>query len=106
MIETLRQQLAASQAREQQMREQVESAFRDGFRSPETYNDTVLNNEDDAWCRSEAFATLSLPYDTTALEAMIAEAGEVMRERCERESWLMAPVLRSIPGVTLEDLRK
>ena len=49
---------------------------------------------------------MSTTFTPTALSAMIAEAGEVMRERCERESWLMAPVLRSIPEVTLEDLQK
>ena len=81
-------QLAASQAREQQLREVID---RIGITSLDA--------------RQIADDTLTIPQDTTALEAMIAEAGEVMRERCERESWLMAPVLRSIPGVTLEDLK-
>ena len=27
----------------------AEEAFRDGFRSPETYNDVLLNDEDGAW---------------------------------------------------------
>ena len=34
----------------------VEAAFREGFRSPTTYNDTVMNSEDDAWENSEARA--------------------------------------------------
>ena len=34
----------------------VEAAFREGFRSPTTYNDTVMNSEDDAWGNSEARA--------------------------------------------------
>ena len=48
---------------------------------------------------------LVLPADDTALREMIAKAGEVMRLRCERESWLMTPVIRTLPGVTLEDLK-
>ena len=38
----------------------VEAAFRAGFRSPTTYNDTVMNSEDDAWENSEARAKAAL----------------------------------------------
>ena len=38
----------------------VEAAFREGFRSPTTYNDTVMNSEDDAWENSEARAKAAL----------------------------------------------
>lgn len=44
---------------EQQLHVIVESAFREGFRSPETYNDVVLNSEDEAWRKSEAFSVQS-----------------------------------------------
>ena len=65
---------------------------------------------------------LSTPSDTSALEAMIAKAGEKMREKCV--SWLVdnalkqsrdarfrsgiviaAGEIRALPGVTLEDLK-
>lgn len=88
------QQLAASQAREVQLREALQQEY--------DYQFINYEGETAPWVAK----ALALPQDTTALEAMIAEAGEVMRERCERESWLMAPVLRSIPEVTLEDFRK
>lgn len=92
-IESLRQQLATSQAREVQLREALQTELDYQF---DNYREIA------PWISK----ALALPQDTTALEAMIAKASEVMRERCERESWLMAPVLRSIPEVTLEDLRK
>ena len=41
-IITLEQQLAAAQS-------EIESAFREGFRSPATYNDTLVNDEDEEW---------------------------------------------------------
>lgn len=93
----LDEQLAASQAREQQLREALQDA---------------RTADDISYCASGDYftdvidAALALPQDITALSTLIAKAGEVMRERCERESWLMAPVLRSIPGVTMEDLEK
>lgn len=93
-IESLRQQLATSQAREAQLREALQQEY--------DYQFINYEGETAPWVAK----ALALLQDTTALEAMVTEAGEVMRERCERESWLMAPVLRSIPGVTLEDLRK
>jgi len=39
---SLRQQLSAAQS-------EIESAFREGFRSPATYNDVLVNDEDDEW---------------------------------------------------------
>ena len=59
---------------------------------------------------------LALPQDTTALEAMIAKASEVMQERCadacisfgESTDLVFgeefAEEIRALPGVTLEDL--
>lgn len=104
-IEELRKQLAASQAREQQLREALENA-----RGALAYckgggRDNPNLMESTCWHGLAAIDRVSRLADTTALEVMIAKAGEVMRERCERESWLRAPVLRSIPSVTLEDLK-
>jgi hypothetical protein len=98
----LDEQLVASQAREMRLREALKGVPI-GYHGRIAGKDCVCGH-----CESNRRIekARSLPYDTTALEAMIAEAGEVMRERCERESWLMAPVLQSIPEVTLEDLRK
>lgn len=65
---------------------------------------------------------LALPQGTSALEALIAKAGEVMRERCADKCTdpyytpdgfgitgadrRCAEAIRAIPGVTLEDLQK
>lgn len=37
----------------------IEAAFREGFRSPTTYNDTVLNSEDEEWEKSDAKAAIA-----------------------------------------------
>ena len=109
-IEFLRQQLAASQAREVLLREALEDA-----RTADDLN----------YCASGAYFTdvidkaLALPQDTTTLEAMIAKAGEVMRERCAGAVFKQAKYFgynvhaeavrdaaSALPGVTLEDLQK
>ncbi|NMD19129.1 MAG: hypothetical protein GYA76_02445 [Verrucomicrobia bacterium] len=41
-LELAEEQLAAAQS-------EIESAFREGFRSPATYNDVLVNCEDDEW---------------------------------------------------------
>ena len=98
----LDEKLATSQAREVQLREALIGLYRlDEIEHQRYSGDGDVCSE--VQLAREAIAA---PSDTSALEAMIAKAGECMRERCERESWLMAPVLRSIPEVTLEDLRK
>lgn len=59
----------------------------------------------------EVEQALALPQDTSALEAVVQRAGEVMRERCCKEIWYdMEPkqivgVINSLPNVTLEDLK-
>ncbi len=99
--------LAASQAREQKLLNHIALALE--------------------FCDMPAFSiaenlanALALPQDTSALEAVVAKAGEMMRERCAVEAyeWAMAYVvedtapvdnadaIRAIPAVTLEDLRK
>ena len=52
---------------------------------------------------------MSTPFTPTALSAMIAKAGEVMRERCcvelkRLDYWYSADAIRAIPNVTLEEL--
>ena len=106
-------QLAAAQAREQQLRETLEYFF------PAWQKYEPLN-----W-KYRARQALSQPTDTTALQALIQRAGEVMRERCAVEAWnyymdqckkagisrhvfdgwCSANAIRAMPGVTLEDLR-
>ena len=105
MIETLRQQLAASQAREAQLREALLSI-------PICYHSKINGKECACGsCESNHLVekALAQPSDTTALEAMIAKAGEVMRERVmqARGNGNLYPLdIRALPGVTLEDLRK
>lgn len=53
----------------------VEAAFREGFRSPTTYNDTVMNSEDDAWENSEARAEAALAAPQPAADGWIPLAG-------------------------------
>ncbi len=48
-IEDLRRRLADSKAKQEGLSHIVEDAFREGFRSVATYNDTVLNDEDEEW---------------------------------------------------------
>jgi hypothetical protein len=54
---------------------------------------------------------LSLPSDTSALEAMIANAGEKMRDKCVAQGscnlfWPeLETAIRALPGVTLDELK-
>ena len=99
-IESLLRQIAASQAREQQLRETLEYFF------PAWQKYEPLN-----W-KYRVKQALSKPTDTTALSAMITKAGEVMRERAIRSVDLTPYRLvaderiRALAGVTLEDLQK
>lgn len=110
-------QLAASQAREQQLRDALDNHS----------GNYKLSKEE---CK-RIDALLDAPSDTTALESLIAKAGEVMRERCVeacneydnrieamrdceyqaelagRQAGAMrsAAAIRALPGVTLDDLK-
>ena len=64
----------------------------------------------------EACSRCDAPSDTSALEAIVKKAGEVMRERCAaacagpNEDWNIFAddaglAIRAIPAVTLEDLK-
>lgn len=100
----LRQQLAASQARELQLREALVNTvklFKGDHSAP--LSSEVIKQQDNA---------LALPSDTTAIETMIQKAGEVMRERCASFAETSfayrfdnANAIRALPGVTLEDLK-
>lgn len=110
----LLQQLAASQGREVLLRDALKGV-------PIGYHGRIAGKECVCGqCQSNRIIeeTLSLPYDTTALETMIAKASEVMQERCadacisfgESTDLVFgeefAEEIRAIPGVTLEDLQK
>ena len=91
-----KRQAAASQAREQQMALALERL--DGWLR-ERYHVGLVPSERELLEQSQC-------QDTSALEAMIARAGEVMRERCVAECDESREVISALPGVTLEDLRK
>lgn len=115
-IEQLKMQLAASQAREVQLRDALGNIFE--YWNGDTIDAIML----DALEHIEGitYKVLALPQDTTALEVMIAKAGEVMRKRCdnvlediceeyEEEEVSAAWVSRAIhnlPCVSLEDVQK
>ena len=104
----LEEQLAASQAREQVLREALEN-----------HSGNYKLSKDE--CK-HIDSLLDASFDTTTLEAMIQKAGEVMRERCvgtaqdemdeqyiDSDTWYAAracrDAIRTLPGVTMEDLK-
>lgn len=96
--------LASSQAREQHVMcvvEQVALAL-DAYFSYERGLDQYIEELNGLYKESQ---------DTTALEAMIAKAGEVMRERCLSEFWHemsqseVEVFIRALPAVTIDDLK-
>ena len=95
------EQLAASQAREQQLREYLHRLACLG-------NGAHYGTSDG---NRIAQVALALQQDTTALQAMIAKAGEVMRKRAIAEMADIAPYehrvekLNSIQPITLDDLK-
>lgn len=97
-VTTLRQQLSASQAREQQLLKRVSST--------NVLLEAVCAVHPDSACAkyelAENMKAIALPQDTAALEAMIAKAGEVMRVGCRKFG---GNGIDAIPSVTLEDLK-
>ena len=122
----LRQQLAASQLREQQLREALKAAagkfhdYAEYHSMKERTRDNIEKIERNMALARICDEALDQPTDTSALEAVVQQAGEVMRERCLSEidpkyytHGLLKEVvegccgdLRALPGVTLEDLQK
>lgn len=113
-------QLAASQAREQQLREALEDA--NDFVERYSNRWDGINGKHPYTVVEASRQALALPQDTAALEVMIAEAGELMRERCSGSAqtemdeqnlgsahWHAAracrEAIRDSPCVTLEDLQ-
>lgn len=120
--------LAAAQAREQQLRKLIENApVSSGVcccgDSMDSHQDPMVcgHSPVDQWDWA-VFGLLKETPDTTALEALIAKAGEVMRERsatvCDKRSTYYGRAsaesqeakdcafnIRALPGVTLEDLK-
>jgi hypothetical protein len=88
----LKEQLVSSQLREQQLRE--------------AFSDFEWNKDEWGFITAVKEA-LALPQDTSALEAMIVKAGEVMRERCFAigHSDSIDESIRALPGVTMKDLK-
>ena len=104
------------QALEQFAAEQAKNVeLRDALNRLQEAGNGEYDNEFYA-ANSAATKTLSASSDTSALEAMIAKAGEKMREKAEDEfsnpfrdtvfKWDAAiDIIRTLPGVTLEDLK-
>lgn len=109
------ERIAASQAMERQLREALDLLV---FQ----HHDWGLGDVCSATFAQQnreliqnARKALALPQDTTALKALIAKAGEVMRERCavramETGDYMsvgkhVAGAIRTLPGVKLEDLK-
>jgi len=104
-IAKLKEDLALAQADNQRLRELV-ARYR---------NETPPGNQPHMIC-TDADKALSTPLDTSALEAIVQKAGEVMRERCAKESdpfdeirssiaTSIENAIHALPGVTLEDLK-
>ena len=112
----LEQQLAAEQAKNVGLRDfiaraQVSSGVCccgepiDGHSSPMSCGHSPVDMWDHAVGK-----LLDAPSDTSSLEAIVKKAGEVMRERCASEScrsheYDATKAIRTIPAVTLEDLK-
>lgn len=112
----LEQQLAAEQAKNVGLRDfiaraQVSSGVCccgepiDGHSSPMSCGHSPVDMWDHAVGK-----LLDAPSDTSALEAIVKKAGEVMRERCASEScrsheYDATKAIRTLPAVTLEDLK-
>ena len=111
LVDYWQKKSASIQAREQQLRAALV---------------IVDNAGDDEWypytperAKTAIGKTIALPQDTSALEAMIQKAGEVMRERCfaacnadkypnecdKSIAYDCRLAIRTLPGVTLGDLK-
>jgi hypothetical protein len=101
------EQLAAAQADNERLREVLEDYVNNSNEHDCGGGDVVV-----ATCesREKAVKAIASPTDTSALEAMIAKAGEVTQIRAENTATRngqrrTAEAIRALPGVKLEDLR-
>lgn len=101
----LSKQLAAEQAKNAGLREVLRSA------EDYMFGPTAWEPEDEALFLKALTEALSTPSDTSALEAIVKMASEVMRKKCadasidlysERSTF---EAIHALPGVTLEDLK-
>lgn len=125
-----KREAAASQAMEQQLREALGFMYdkwENGtacYEEPDEHegfvgNAFTLDNDDENRILRLIPSCLNenkIPQDTSALEAMIAKAGEVMRERAARKVEVAFEIhpyprwhditnaIRALPGVTLQDM--
>lgn len=103
----LREQLAAEQAKNVELREEFQS-FIDSHEECEDFDGftaQIVSMDD---YHSATGALEASPSDTSALEAIVKKAGEKMRERIRiagTQGWLNKEVIRALPGVTLDDLK-
>lgn len=108
--------IAASQLQNTQLREVVDKANGKLLAATMCHQNAVGVLVEEAY--QVTTKALSLPQDTTALEAIKAqvahEAGEVMRQRailpfiqdhCEYFGREITDAIRALPGVTLEDIK-
>lgn len=105
-IAELEKLLAASQLQNTQLREALTNLYYEFERTREWACLPIA--------MVRARASIAIPADTTALEAMIAKAGEVMREELIAKCIALGAIssdgrfvdeIRALPGVTLEDLK-
>lgn len=106
-----KREAAASQARELQLRDSIIR-----FRNEKALERASSIRATEGYAAME-HAALNAPRYTSALEALIAKAGEVMRSQALLEFWCpfgaevigtdqVREKIRALPGVTLEDLQK
>lgn len=96
----LRAELAAEQAKNVALREVL------AYWMP--FIESEQDDERQAPWVARAQAVLATQSDTSALEAIVKKAGEVMRDRfriAEAQGWLNKEFIRALPAVTLEDLK-
>ena len=99
----LGEKLAASQAREAKLRGQILRMIDRWW--PFVHKELFASDTARDLYR-EASDSIQPPHVTSALEALIAKAGEVMRERCLAEiNYNNHVEVRALPCVTLEDLK-
>lgn len=97
-LQELRKQLAASQAREQQLRGALADMCHE-FRG----HDLPYGSK--AYARATTVLNRFLTPDTQALEALIEKASDAMKERAIYFG-LAGNTIRALPSITLEDIIK
>lgn len=101
----IEKQLTASQLREQQLKGAY--VLLENFAQSVGGSSSFWEDMNDKLEPASVIANF-WPSDTSALEALIRKAGEVMLERCvyaaDNPMWETEDSIRAIPGVTLDDV--